>query len=241
VKILIVDDEQRLLDALSIGFQFQWQDAVVLTAHDGAEGLRLFYDHTPDVVLLDVGMPGVNGFAVLQEIRRVSDTPVIMLTAAGDEMDHVRGLELGADDYLVKPFSRIALMAHVKAVLRRAQMPPPVEALPDFVAGDLTMHFQNHQVTLRGQPIALTPMEYKLLYHLVRNAGRLMPHQALLDRVWGPGSDAMDHHVRVCISKLRAKIEAPGAPPSIVTERGLGYRFVRRTAPASRASSPRSF
>ena len=139
MKILIIDDEQRLLDALAIGFQFQWQDAVVLTAHAGEEGLQLFYDHTPDVVLLDVGMPGMNGFEVLKEIRRVSDVPVIMLTAAGDEMDHVHGLELGADDYIVKPFSRIALMAHIKAVLRRAQLPPPVEALPDFVAGDLAI------------------------------------------------------------------------------------------------------
>jgi DNA-binding response OmpR family regulator len=238
VKILIVDDEQRLLDALSIGFQFQWQEAVVLTAHNGEEGLRLFYDHTPDVVLLDVGMPGMSGFGVLQEIRRVSDVPVIMLTAAGDEMDHVRGLELGADDYLVKPFSRIALMAHIKAVLRRAQLPPPAEALPDFVAGDLAMQFQNHRVTLRGEPVALTPMEYKLLYHLVRNAGRLIPYRALLDRVWGPDSDAMEHHVRVCISKLRAKIEPPGGPSSIVTERGLGYRFVRRSETAPGAFSP---
>jgi DNA-binding response OmpR family regulator len=242
VKILIVDDEQRLLDALSIGFQFQWQEAVVVTAHNGEEGLRLFYDQTPDVVLLDVGMPSMSGFEVLQEIRRVSDVPVIMLTAAGDEMDQVHGLELGADDYLVKPFSRIALMAHVKAVLRRAQLVPPVESLPDFVSGDLTMHFQNHQVTLRGEPVLLTPMEYKLLYHLVRNAGRPMPYQALLDRVWGPDSDAMEHHVRVCVSKLRAKIEPPGAPPSIVTERGLGYRFVRRsvTTPSASSLSPRS-
>jgi two-component system, OmpR family, alkaline phosphatase synthesis response regulator PhoP len=237
MKILIVDDEQRLLDALSIGFQFQWQDAVVLTAHNGDEGLRMFYEHNPDVVLLDVGMPGMSGFEVLQEIRRVSDVPVIMLTAAGDEMDHVHGLELGADDYLVKPFSRIALMAHVKAVLRRAQLPPPAEALPDFAAGNLTMHFQTHQVTLCGEPVPLTPLEYKLLYHLVRNAGRLMPYQALLDRVWGPDSDAMEHHVRVCISKLRAKIEQPGAASSIVTERGLGYRFVRHIEPEPTSSS----
>ena len=237
MKILIVDDEQRLLDALSIGFQFQWQDAVVFTAHDGGEGLHSFYDHVPDVVLLDVGMPGMNGFEVLQEIRRVSDVPVIMLTAAGDEMDQVRGLELGADDYLVKPFSRIALMAHVKAVLRRAELPPPAEALPDFETGDLTIHFQDHQVRLRGERVVLTPLEYKLLYHLVRNAGRLMPYQALLDRVWGPDTDATEHHVRVCVSKLRAKIEPHGAPPSIVTERGLGYRFVRRSETAPTTSS----
>ncbi len=227
MKILVVDDEQRLLDALTVGFQFQWQDATVLAAHDGEEGLRLFDEHDPDVVVLDVGLPGLNGFEVLRKIRQVSDVPVIMLTAAGDEMDHVRGLELGADDYLVKPFSRIALMAHIKAVLRRAELPPPARALPDFTAGELAINFESQQVTVRGEPVELTAVEYKLLYHLVRNADRLMPHQALLDRVWGSEYGATEHYLRVFISRLRGKIERPGGPRIIQTERGRGYRFVR--------------
>src|SRR5690349_23552639 len=126
-------------------------------------------------------MPRMSGFDVLKAIRRVSATPVIMLTARGEDVDQVRGLELGADDYVSKPFSHLALMARIKAVLRRAEMPPPVETLPDFTAGDLALHFQNEEVTLSGEPVKLTPVEYKLLYHLVRNAGHLMPHQALLD------------------------------------------------------------
>ncbi len=235
MKILVVDDDPHILEALTVGFQLQWQDSTIIPASDGEVGLRAFYEHNPDVVVLDVAMPGKNGFEVLQEIRRVSDVPVIMLTARGEETDQVRGLELGADDYVVKPFSHLALLARIKAVLRRAELPPPVDALPSFVAGDLAVNFQNHQVTLRGEPVRLTPVEYKLLYHLVRNVGRLMPHQALLDRVWGEEYGATTDHLKVFISRLRAKIEKPGEPHFIETERGLGYRFVR-----PRENAPRS-
>ena len=205
MKILVIDDDQPILDALSVGFQLQWQDATVLVASDGDAGLRAFYEHAPDVALLDVAMPGKSGFEVLQEIRRTSDVPVIMLTARGEELDQVRGLELGADDYVVKPVRHLALLARIKAVLRRAEMPPPIQALPDFTAGDLTIDFHSHQVTLRGTPVKLTPMEYKLLYHLARNAGRVLPHQTLLDRVWGIEYGATPDHLKVIMSRLRAE------------------------------------
>jgi DNA-binding response OmpR family regulator len=227
VKVLVVDDDPRLREALEIGLQLQWEDASVLSAADGESGLDLFFREEPDIVLLDVTMPRVTGFEVLKEIRRVSDTPVIMLTARGDDVDQVRGLELGADDYVSKPFSHLALMARIKAALRRAEMPPPVDALPDFTAGDIAIHFQNEEVTLAGQPVKLTPVEYKLLYHLVRNSGHLMPHQALLDRVWGSDYDAGPEYLKVFISRLRAKLRRPGGPEYIETERGRGYRFIR--------------
>jgi DNA-binding response OmpR family regulator len=228
MKILVVDDDPQILDAVTIGFQLQWQDATVIPATDGQTGLQRFYEHDPDVVVLDVTMPGRNGFDVLAEIRRISDVPVIMLTARSEEIDQVRGLEAGADDYVVKPFSHLALLARVKAVLRRAELPPPVRALPDFIAGDLAINFQNHQVMLKGEPVKLTPVEYKLLYHLVRNAGRLMPHQALLDRVWGAEYGATPDYLKVFISRLRAKIEPDGDGPRFIeNERGLGYRFIR--------------
>src|SRR5437763_2004194 len=228
MKILVVDDDQPILDALIVGFQLQWQDATVLVASDGEAGLRAFYEHIPDVVVLDVALPGKSGFEVLQEIRRTSDVPVLMLTARGEELDQVRGLELGADDYVVKPFSHLALLARIKAVLRRAELPPPVQALPDFVAGELAIHFQSHEVTLGGAPVKLTPVEYKLLYHLVRHAGRLLPHQALLDRVWGEEYGATTDYLKVFISRLRAKIEpSDDGPRFIENERGLGYRFIR--------------
>jgi DNA-binding response OmpR family regulator len=226
MKILVVDDDQPILDALAVGFQLQWQDATVLVAHDGEEGLRAFYEHIPDVVVLDVSLPDKSGFEVLHEIRRTSDVPVLMLTARGEELDQVRGLELGADDYVVKPVRHLALLARIKAVLRRAELPPPQQALPDFATGELAINFQSHQVTVRGAPVKLTPVEYKVLYHLVRNVGRLLPHQALLDRVWGTEYGATPEYLKVYISRLRAKIEPAGGLHYIENERGLGYRFV---------------
>jgi two-component system, OmpR family, KDP operon response regulator KdpE len=231
MKVLVVDDDARLRDALEVGLALQWEDTQVVGAADGEAGLEAFFESNPDVVLLDVSMPRKSGFEVLKEIRRVSDVPVIMLTGRADETDQVRGLELGADDYVAKPFSHLALMARIKAVRRRAELPPPVDALPDFVSGELAIHFQNQEVTLAGQPVRLTPVEYRLLYHLVRNAGHLLPHQALLDRVWGSDYEAGPEYLKVFVSRLRAKLRRPGAPEFIETERGRGYRFVRPTAP----------
>jgi two-component system KDP operon response regulator KdpE len=238
MKLLVVDDDARIREALEIGVRLQWEDAEVLTAADGVAGLDQFFDHEPDVVLLDVTMPRMNGFEVLKAIRRVSDVPVIMLTARGDDIDQVRGLELGADDYVAKPFSHLALMARIKAALRRAELPTPVNALPDFEAGELTIHFQNQQVAVAGEPVRLTPVEYRLLYHLVRNAGHLLPHEALLDRVWGNDHEAGPEYLKVFISRLRSKLRRPGGPDYIETERGRGYRFVRPRELSVTASAP---
>jgi DNA-binding response OmpR family regulator len=200
----------------------------VFAASDGEQALARFREQTPDVVLLDVTMPKQDGFGLLREIRRVSDVPVLMLTARSGEIDQVRGLGLGADAYLSKPFSHLALMARIKAVLRRAEL-PPVNAKPDFVAGDLAINYQAHQVTVRGEPVKLTPMEYELLCHLARNAGRVMPHTAILEHVWGRDDEPHRDSVKVYVSRLRAKLGPdPAGPWDIETERGLGYRFVRR-------------
>ena len=234
MKILVVDDDPVIRDALTVGLQFRWQDAAVIGADDGEAGLDAFFEHAPDVVVLDVAMPAKNGFEVLTEIRRVSDTPVIMLTARGEEQDQVRGLMLGADDYVVKPFSQLALAARIQAVLRRAELMPPVGALPDFRAGELAINFDAQRVTVGDEPVKLTPIEYKLVYHLARNAGRVLPHQTLLDRAWGEESGATTDHLKVFISRLRTKLERPGGPRYIETERGLGYRFVRPRGESSR-------
>jgi len=187
----------------------------------------VFFREEPDVVLLDVAMPGTSGFDVLKEIRRISDVPVIMLTARGDDLDQVRGLELGADDYVPKPCSYLALMARINAVLRRADMSPPVDSQPDFAAAELAINFRYQEVKVAGQLVKLTPLEYKLLYHLARNAGHLMPRQALLERVWGSEYNAGPEYLKVFISRLRAKLRRPGGPEYIETERGRGYRFAR--------------
>jgi two-component system KDP operon response regulator KdpE len=233
MKVLVIDDDPRLREALEVGIQLQWQDAQILTAAGGEAGLDQFFSEEPDLVLLDVTMPRMNGFEVLQAIRRVSDVPIIMLTARDEDVDQVRGLELGADDYIGKPFSHLALMARIKAVLRRAELPPPVNALPDFEAGELAIHFQNQEVMVAGRRVDLTPVEYKVLYHLVRNAGHLLPHQALLDRVWGGDYEASPEYLKVFISRLRAKLRHEGGPEYIETERGRGYRFVRSLAIAA--------
>ena len=227
MKVLVIDDDPKLREALQVGIHLQWEDAQVLTAADGDAGLEQFFIEDLDVVLLDIMLPGMNGFEVLKAIRRVSDVPVIILTARHEDVDQVRGLELGADDYIAKPFSHLALMARIRAVVRRAELPPPVNALPDFEACDLAIHFQNQEVTLAGERVDLTPVEYKLLYHLVRNAGRLLPHQALLERVWGSQYEASPEYLKVFVSQLRAKLRRPGGPEYIETERGRGYRFVR--------------
>lgn len=227
MKMLVIDDDARIREALATGLQLHWQDAEVIEAGDGEAGLQMFFNDNPDVVLLDITMPRMSGFEVLKEIRRVSEVPVILLTARGEEMDQVHGLELGADDYLVKPIKHAALLARIRAVIRRAELMPPVEALPDFVVGELAINFRAHVVRVRGEPVQLTPVEYKLLYQLVRNAGHLMPHRALLEGVWGTEYDAGPEYLKVFISRLRAKLRRSGIPDYIQTERGLGYRFVK--------------
>jgi two-component system KDP operon response regulator KdpE len=228
--ILVVDDDPDVRDALSVALPFQWEAATVLTVADGDAVLRTLYDDDPDIVILDVSLPGLSGFEVLRQIRRVSDIPVILLSARGEEKDQVQGLALGADDYIVKPFSALALMARIRAVLRRTELASPSRVSPDFVEGPLTISYQTRRVSVHGQPIHLTPVEFKLLYHLARNAGHLLPHETLLNRVWGPDALRTPDHLRVYVSRLRTKIEQAGGPDCIETERGVGYRFVRSAA-----------
>jgi len=234
MRFLIIDDDQSIVEAVTIGLQFQWQDAQVHSAPDGERGLDLFIELSPDVTLLDVNMPGMSGFEVLRKARDVSDAPILMLTARGDEMSKVKGLELGADDYLVKPFSHLELFARIKAVLRRAEMPAPVSAVPSFVSGDMTMNFDSHEVTVKGEPVKLTPIEYKLLYQLVRNAGRVLPFAMLLGNVWGDEYRGNLDYLKTYISRLRKKLGDDAINNRyILTERSVGYRFARNPLPTS--------
>src|SRR3954454_1830345 len=230
MKFLIVDDDKSIVEAVTIGLQFQWQDAEVSTAPDGEQGLEMFFDLAPDVTLLDINMPRMSGFEVIQRIRELSDAPVLMLTARGDEMSKVRGLELGADDYLVKPFSHLELFARIKAVLRRSDLPAPINAAPSFVSGDLAVHFDSREVIVQGATVKLTPTEYKLLYQLVRNAGRVLPFDTLLGKVWGDEYRGDMDYLKTYISRLRKKLsDDPENPRYILTERSVGYRFARIT------------
>jgi two-component system KDP operon response regulator KdpE len=227
VKILVVDDEPDVIESVRLGFTLQWREIDVIGAANGEEGLDAVEHEHPDLVLLDIGLPDIDGFEVLRQIRAFSDVPVVMLTAHDDSMDKVKGLELGADDYVTKPFNHLELMARVKAVLRRLDMPAPASRAPSFRSGDLEVDFARQEVRLRGQRLELTPTEYKLLYHLVRNAGHVLQHGTLLAKVWGREYIDEVDYIRVYVRRLREKLgDDPDNPKYIRTERGLGYRFV---------------
>jgi two-component system KDP operon response regulator KdpE len=227
MKILVIDDEPDVVESVRLGFELQWREVDVLEANDGDTALDLIEREHPDIVLLDVGLPGMDGFEVLRQIRDFSDVPVVMLTARDDPMDKVKGLELGADDYVTKPFNHLEVMARVKAVLRRLEMPAPANRTASFQSGELEVDFAKQEARLRGERLALTPTEYKLLYHLVRNAGHILEHQTLLAKVWGREyTDEVDY-IRVYIRRLRDKLgDNPDSPRYIQTEFGVGYRFI---------------
>jgi two-component system KDP operon response regulator KdpE len=230
VRILVVDDEPDVVESVRLGFTLQWREVDVLGAGGGEAALDLVEHEHPDIVLLDVGLPGMDGFEVLRQIRAFSDVPVVMLTARDDAMDKVKGLELGADDYVTKPFNHLELMARVKAVLRRLEMPAPTSRAPSFTAGELEVDFGRQQARLRGERLDLTPTEYKLLYHLVRNAGHVLSQGTLLAKVWGREYVDEVDYIRVYIRRLRDKLgDSSDAPRYIRTERGLGYRFISPT------------
>jgi two-component system KDP operon response regulator KdpE len=227
MKILVVDDEPDVIESVRLGFTLQWREVDVLGAASGDAALDAVEREHPDIVLLDVGLPDIDGFEVLRQIRAFSDVPVVMLTARDDSMDKVKGLELGADDYVTKPFNHLELMARVKAVLRRLDMPAPTSRAPSFRAGELEVDFARQEARLRGERLDLTPTEYKLLYHLVRNAGHILQHGTLLAKVWGREYIDEVDYIRVYIRRLRDKLgDDADAPRYIRTERGLGYRFV---------------
>lgn len=226
MKILVVDDAAEVLEAVTVSFSLQWRETEVIGADNGETALDLIEQEHPDVVLLDIAMPGMNGFDVLRDLRAFSDVPVIMLTARDETLDKVKGLELGADDYVTKPFDHLELMARVKALLRRLDMPQPTSRAASFQSGDLAIDFASRETRLRGELVALTATEYKLLYHLVRNAGHVLRHETLLAKVWGREYVDEIDYLRVYIRRLRRKLEAdPEQPRHILTERGVGYRF----------------
>ena len=227
MRILVVDDEPDVIESVRLGFTLQWREIDVIGAVNGESGLDSIEHERPDIVLLDIGLPDIDGFEVLRQIRAFSDVPVVMLTAHDDSMDKVKGLELGADDYVTKPFNHLELMARVKAVLRRLDMPAPASRAPSFRSGDLEVDFARQEARLRGERLELTPTEYKLLYHLVRNAGHILQHGTLLAKVWGREYVDEVDYIRVYIRRLRDKLgDNPDNPRYIRTERGLGYRFV---------------
>ncbi|HEX9674613.1 MAG TPA: response regulator transcription factor [Anaerolineales bacterium] len=224
-RVLVVDDEPRMTHFIRLNLEHDGFE--VIEAGSGTQALGALRDRLPDLVLLDVMMPDLDGFETLQLIREISSVPVIMLTAKGEEEDRVRGLELGADDYIAKPFSPREMVSRVKAVLRRTEAPSaPVHDLIE-VDDRLRIDFDRREIRVEGELVKLRPTEFKLLYHLVQNAGWVVPHDQLLAKVWGYEYREETHYLRLYINYLRQKLEKdPANPQYILTERGVGYRFV---------------
>ncbi len=224
MTILIVDDEPRIRDFVRMNLELEHYH--VIEASNGLEALEKLREYLPDLVILDVMMPEMDGFETLHALREVSTVPVIMLTVRQSEQDRIRGLDLGADDYLAKPFSPRELLLRIRALLRRSLMPPPSRKTEIVVDDDLKIDFSRREVVVRGEKVALRPTEYRLLYHLVSNAGRLLTHETLLSKVWGREYRDEAHYLRLYITYLRQKLEKdPAHPQYILTERGVGYRF----------------
>jgi DNA-binding response OmpR family regulator len=225
-RVLVVDDEPRMIHFIRMNLELEGFQ--VMEAHNGNSALDAIRTYLPDAILLDVMMPKIDGFETLRMLREFSSTPVIMLTAKSEEDDKVKGLELGADDYITKPFSPRELTSRLRAVLRRAEMisNTPEKAVIQ-VDEYLSVDFNRREVIVADTRIKLRPTEYRLLYHLIENAGWTVLHEQLLAKVWGYEYRDEVHYVRLYVNYLRGKIEPdPANPKYILTERGVGYRFV---------------
>lgn len=231
--ILVVDDDPHMVQFIRMHLEREGYQ--VIEAHTGLEALDRVREALPDLVLLDVMMPELDGFETLKLLREISEVPVIMLTVRADRADRIRGLELGADDYLTKPFSPRELSRRIKAVLRRAEATGLMKRGLVQVDERLSIDFSRREILVKGKAVRLRPTEYRLLYHLVSNAGWVIPHEVLLSRVWGYAYREEIQYLRLYIMYLRQKIEEdPAHPRYILTERGVGYRFMGLKATLSR-------
>ncbi len=222
--ILIVDDEARMRRFIRMNMELEGYQ--VIEAENGLQALDQIRKYNPDLILMDVMMPEMDGFETLRLLREISTVPVILLTVKSEEEDKIRGLGLGADDYITKPFSPRELNSRVSAVLRRAQWPTPPPRTVLHIDDRLSIDFNRHQVIVAGERIDLRPTEYRLLSQLIQNAGWVVPHETLLAKVWGYEYRDETHYLRLYINYLRKKVEEdPADPKYILTERGVGYRF----------------
>ncbi len=222
-SVLIVDDNRGVLNVL--GENLRNAGFSPIAAGDGLAGLRQFYHHQPNMVILDVEMPGMDGWTLTVRIREVSDVPLIMLTASDTEQDKLRAFALGVDDYVTKPFSSAEIVARVHALLKRTNGNSSHQSTT-FTRGDLTIDLDGRRLTKNGQTVHLTPTEFQLLSVLVRHAGRPLPHEYLLSEVWGTGYEGEVEHIKHYVWSLRQKLEdEPASPCHLLTVRGFGYRF----------------
>ncbi|MFO8009539.1 MAG: response regulator transcription factor [Dehalococcoidia bacterium] len=228
MKVAIIEDDPEIVEAVSLCFDLRWPDVKVASASEGGEGLNLIEREEPDIVIVDIGLPDIDGFEVCRRVRFFSDVPLIILTAKDQEFDKVKGLELGADDYITKPFSHVELLARVKAVLRRAAVSHIEADQGHLQLGRLRVDFHTREVWVEDEKVRLTPTEYSLLKLMAKNAGRVMTHQMLLEGVWGPEYIDSTDYLKVYVQRLRTKLrDNHQQPEMILSERGVGYRLVK--------------
>lgn len=228
IKVLVIEDNIEIQEAISLLFELHWPGAGTVISDEGFKGIEMVESESPDIIILDLGLPDMDGLNVLKDIRKFSDIPVIILTVRKEEIDKIRGLELGADDYIVKPFSHMEFLARVRAVLRRSHVPELKEAEEPVVTKHLSIDFANRTVTKEGVQVKLTPTEFNLLQNLVRNEGKVLSHYYLLSKVWGDDYTDSSEYLKVYIQRLRDKLEIePSDPKVIVSERGVGYKFIK--------------
>jgi two-component system KDP operon response regulator KdpE len=232
IKLLVAEADTSLREALSVALVFKWSDAVVLTAESVDEAREILWEERPDVVLLDTNLPHGGGMSFLKEVRRHSETPVLMLSSSHDDEKQIQALRAGADDYLVKPFGMLALLARVDAVTRRARPQSQPGRPADVDIGGLHVDYVAQQARLGSTPISLTPNEFKLLVCLVRYPDRVISQRLLIESIWGGDAHPTTHNLTALVSRLRSKLERrPGSHRFIATEPGVGYRFVTPTPP----------
>jgi two-component system KDP operon response regulator KdpE len=224
VKVLVIEDDQNIINAINVAFEFRWPDVEVVSAMHGREGVSMAKKEAPNVIILDINLPDISGFEVLKGIREFSSVPIIVLTVRFDDADVLRGLESGADDYIVKPFNYLTLLARVKAVLRRTERVPFTESQNVTLSSRLNIDFINQKVRIDNKLIKLTPLEYQLLVILVKNKDSIVPYKQIMEEIWGKSEWNDTDNIRIYIQRLRKKLH-DNPPRMILNQHGSGYVF----------------
>jgi two-component system, OmpR family, response regulator VicR len=225
MKILIIEDDQQIVEAITLAFQIRWPEAKLVSSQQGEKGIELVENEKPDIVILDLGLPDINGYDVLKQIRLFSDIPILILTARTEESDIVKGLEWGADDYMIKPFRQLELLSRIKALTRRKSN---TDTESPLTTGSLSFNPVTGQLIFNQKEISLTPTEGRILHHLMRNVGQVVTHSSLADAVWGEDYPGAVDSLKVYIRRLREKLEVePQQPQLIITKAGIGYLMIK--------------
>ena len=229
MKVLLIEDNPEIVNGVTLTFKLRWPEATVVVTEEGTAGIQLAKTESMDIVILDINLPDISGFEVLRQIRLFSTVPIIILSVRREEVDQLQGLEMGADDYIVKPFSPANLLSRVKAVLRRSSRQEPEAKDPPLVMGNIYIDLTEKEVFLDNQHVHLTATEAKIFFYMARNSGRLLTQEAIMNEVWGSEANYIDNStLKTYIYQLRAKLGDKSEPPRlIVNERGLGYRLLK--------------